>query len=71
MGSLFDEPEMPESKVVQPTMTTVGPEAKKARLDMEERLRRVKASSQKSKLTLPKMFGEAETTKSVLEDTLG
>lgn len=70
MGSLFDKPDMPDG-VPPTTMTTAGPEAKKARMDMEERLRRVKASHEKSKLTLPKMFAEAETTKSVLEDTLG
>lgn len=50
---------------------TEVPEAEKARLDMQERMKRVKAGRAKSRLTLPNMFGEAETRKPILADVLG
>jgi len=50
---------------------TESPEAEKARLDMQERMKRVKAGRAQSRLTLPNMFGEGETKKPILADVLG
>ena len=50
---------------------TESSEAEKARLDMQERMKRVKAGRAQSRLTLPNMFGEGETKKPILADVLG
>lgn len=50
---------------------TVSDEATKARLDMQERLKRKKAGRAKSNLTLPDLFGKAETQTPILADVLG
>lgn len=61
--------DLPKPAAIPPT--TEVPEAEKARLDMQERMKRVKASRAKSKLTLPNMFGEAETKTPILAGVLG
>lgn len=45
-------------------------EVERARLDILERMKRTTDSRAKSRLTLPKLFGEGETKKSILADVL-
>ncbi len=61
--------DLPKPAAVPPR--TEVPEAEKARLDMQERMKRVKAGRAQSRLTLPNMFGEAETKTPILADVLG
>ena len=45
-------------------------EVERQRLDILERMKRTTDSRAKSRLTLPKLFGEGETKKNILADIL-
>lgn len=69
IAKALEGPDLPRPRAAPPR--TEVPEAEKARLDMAERLKRKKAGRAESRLTLPNLFGKAETQTPILEDVLG